>query len=381
MTSTYDVIVVGGGIVGASAAYHLVKAGAKTLLIDRRDLGRATDAGAGILAPEMSQSESDAWFYLALDAVDYYPTLVAALESEGAGDTGFARCGMLQVAATEDELAAFTQAKDVILARQQRRGRPAPEDLREVTGAEARELFPALGDVLGAIYLRTAARVDGRLMGGALLHAAEANALDTLNGSVSGLLLQGNRVTGVETDGQRFESGATIIAGGAWSAAFGDQLGVRIDVEPQRGQIIHMQLPDQQTGHWPVVGAFHGHYLVAWPNGRVVAGATRETGSGFEVTTTVAGIREVLDEALRVAPGLAKAKLVEVRVGMRPYTRDRMPVLGEVPGVDGVLLATGHGPTGLQLGPLSGKIVAEMALGKEPQTQVDLTPFSVARFR
>lgn len=380
MTSTYDVIVVGGGIVGASAAYHLVKAGAKTLLIDRRDVGRATDAGAGILAPEMSQSESDAWFHLALDAVDYYPTLVAELENAGAGDTGFARCGMLQVAATEDELAAFAQAKDVILARQQRRGRPATDDLREVTGAEARELFPALGNVLGAIYLRTAARVDGRLMGGALLHAAEANALATLDGSVSGLLRQGNRVTGVEVDGQRIEGGATIIAGGAWSATFGNQLGVRIDVEPQRGQIIHMQLPDRQTGSWPVVGAFHGHYLVAWPNGRVAAGATRETGSGFEVTTTVAGIREVLDEALRVAPGLAKAKLLEVRVGMRPYTKDRMPVLGEVPGMEGVLLATGHGPTGLQLGPLSGKIVAEMALGQKPQTQVDLAPFGVARF-
>jgi D-amino-acid dehydrogenase len=110
----------------------------------------------------------------------------------------------------------------------------------------------------------------------------------------------------------------------------------------------------------------------------VAAGATRENGSGFDVTTTAAGIREVLDEALRVAPGLAKAKLLEMRVGMRPYTKDRMPVLGEVPGMEGVLLATGHGSTGLQLGPLSGKLVAEMAMGQQPQ--VDLSPFSVARF-
>jgi D-amino-acid dehydrogenase len=141
-----------------------------------------------------------------------------------------------------------------------------------------------------------------------------------------------------------------------------------------------MELTGEQTAEWPVVGAFHGHYLVAWPDGRVAAGATRETGSGFAVQTTAAGIREVLDEALRVAPGLAQAKLLEVRVGMRPYTRDRMPVLGQVPGVEGVLLATGHGSTGLQLGPWSGKLVAEMALGQTPQTQVDLSPFSVARF-
>ncbi len=380
MSSTYDVIVVGGGIVGASAAYHLVGTGAKTLLIDRHDVGRATDAGAGILAPEMSQQESDAWFQLAVEAVDYYPTLVEALQAENAGSTSYARCGMLQVAATEDELPAFENAKQVILDRQKQRGRPAPQDLYPISPAEARELFPALGNVLGAIYSRTAARVDGRQMGRALRRAAEARGLRVIEGSVDSFVLESNRVTGVTVGGQAIAAGTTIIAGGAWSAALGDQLDVRIDVEPQRGQIAHLQLSREQTAEWPVVGAFHGHYLVAWPDGRVAAGATRETGSGFAVQTTALGIREVLDEALRVAPGLAKAKLLEMRVGMRPYTKDRMPVLGQVPGTDGVLLATGHGSTGLQLGPLSGKLVAEMALGLTVQTQVDLSPFSVERF-
>jgi D-amino-acid dehydrogenase len=215
-------------------------------------------------------------------------------------------------------------------------------------------------------------------MGSALLRAAAARGLNVLDGSVSGFVQQGSRVTGVQVDEQEIHAGTTIIAGGAWSAALGDQLGVRIAVEPQRGQIAHLGMAGEKTGEWPIVGAFHGHYLVPWPDGRVAAGATRETGAGFEVTTTAIGVREVLDEALRVAPGLAKAKLLEVRVGMRPYTRDRLPVLGQVPGSDGVLLATGHGPTGLQLGPFSGKVVAEMALGQAPA--VDLTPFSVARF-
>jgi D-amino-acid dehydrogenase len=210
--------------------------------------------------------------------------------------------------------------------------------------------------------------------------AAEARGVQVNNGDVKSLRLQGSRVTGVEVDGQAIEADTTIIAGGAWSSAFGKQLGVQIAVEPQRGQIAHLELTGEQTSGWPVVGAFHGHYLVPWPDGRVVAGATRETGSGFRVTTTASGIREVLDEAMRVAPGLATAKLLEVRVGLRPFTKDRMPVLGKVPGIAGVLLATGHGPTGLQLGPLSGKLMAEMAVGQTPQTQVDLSPFSVARF-
>ena len=375
---SYDAIVVGGGIVGASAGYHLMRAGAKTLLIDRQDLGRATDAGAGILAPEMSQDESDSWFNFAVEAVDYYPLLIEALQAENAGATSYARCGMLQVAATEDEIPAFEQAQRVILARRESRGRPSPEDLHPVSPSEARELFPALGDVHGAIYFRHAARVDGRLMSRALRRAAENRGLQLRDASVSSFARQGSRVTGVVVDGETIFAETTIIAGGAWSAALGDQLGVRIAVKPQRGQIAHLELGAKNTGEWPIVSAFHGHYLVPWPDGRVAAGATRETASGYTVTTTAVGVREVLDEALRVAPGLAAAKLLEVRVGLRPYTADRLPVLGQVPGVDGVLVATGHGPTGLQLGPYSGKLMADMALGQTPL--VDLTPFSIARF-
>jgi D-amino-acid dehydrogenase len=310
--------------------------------------------------------------------VDYYPPLIEALQAENAGETSYARCGMLQVAATEDEIPHFEQAQRVILARREQRGRPSPAELYPLSPSEARELFPALGNVHAAIYFRHAARVDGRQMGRALRCAAEARGLEVMEGSVGSFERQGSRVTGVRVDGQAIQAETSIIAGGAWSAALGDQLGVRIAVEPQRGQIAHLELAGENTGQWPIVSAFHGHYLVPWPDGRVAAGATRETGAGFHVTMTAVGVREVLDEALRVAPGLAMAKLLEVRVGMRPYTRDRLPVLGQVPGIDGVLVATGHGPTGLQLGPFSGRVVAEMALGQ--RSEVDLAPFSVARF-
>jgi D-amino-acid dehydrogenase len=86
----------------------------------------------------------------------------------------------------------------------------------------------------------------------------------------------------------------------------------------------------------------------------------------------------VLDEALRVAPGLAAAEIREIRVGLRPLTSDTLPVLGAVPEVRGVFLVTGHGPSGLTLGPYSGKVVAAQMLGQAPEA--DLTAFSVARF-
>ena len=129
---TYDTIVIGGGIVGASAAYHLVKEGVKTLLIDRNDLGRATNAGAGILAPEMNKRDPDDWFYFAVEAVAYYPELVAQLAALDAGETSYARCGRLLVAATDAELDDYRQAEQYILERPETRGVPTSADLHTV---------------------------------------------------------------------------------------------------------------------------------------------------------------------------------------------------------------------------------------------------------
>jgi D-amino-acid dehydrogenase len=374
----FDAVIVGGGLLGSATAYHLVAAGARTLLVDRADTGRATDAGAGILSPETNTRDPEAWFRFAVEAGAYYPALIERLADEQAGDTGYARCGQLVVAVSDDELDAFERARRLIFERQRRRGRPAPADLHEVTAAEAQDLFPPLARVQGAIYARGGARVDGRLLNRALRAAAEARGLVGRVGAVQRLVIERDTATGVVLDGETVSAGAVAIAGGAWSEAFAAQLGATIAVAPQRGQIIHLGLSGADSGRWPVVSAFHHHYLVAWPDSRVVAGATRETGSGFAPSTTAAGVREVLSEALRVAPGLAQATIREIRVGLRPFAADTLPILGPVPGVAGVFLVTGHGPSGLTLGPYSAKLVAGQMLGKPPET--DITPFSVARF-
>ena len=374
----FDAVVVGGGLLGTALAYHLVRAGARTLLVDRADTGRATDAGAGILSPETNSRDPEAWFRLACEAVDYYPALIEHLREDQDGDTGYARCGKLVVAVSDDEVEPFARARRIIFERRQRRGSPSLDDLREVSAAEARELFPALAPVHGAIYSRIAARVDGRLLNKALLTAATRRGLEVRAQGVERLTLGGEAVQGVVSGGEPIAAGAVAIAGGAWSETFGKQLGVSIPVEPQRGQIIHLGLRGTDTSRWPMVSAFHHHYLVAWPDSRVVAGATRETGSGFAPHTTAAGVREVLSEALRVAPGLASAEIREIRVGLRPFTHDGIPVLGPVPGVRGAFLATGHGPTGLTLGAYSALVVARQMLGEPAGT--DLAPYSVARF-
>lgn len=368
--AAYDAIVIGGGIVGLSAAYHLVRQGAGALLVDHGHVGRATDAGAGILSIATDLDHPEPYYRLAAHAAADYPRLIEGLSAEDAGETGYAVCGSLTVAVDEDEVPAL-EAVRASLA-----GRHAYE---EVTPDRACELFPPLGQVRGAIWQPCGARVDGRLLAGALRRAAEARGLEVRRAEVSGLRLRGDRVRGVALGADEVEAGCIVIATGAWSAGFGTAFGVRIPVAPQRGQIAHLELPGADTSAWPIVSSFGSeHYMVSWNDSRVAVGATREARSGFEPRSTIAGIHELLSEALRLAPGLAEAGLREVRVGLRPASADGLPILGPIPNVANALLATGHGPVGLQLGPYSGRLIAGMIVDGAPE--IDISDFRLERF-
>lgn len=366
----FDVIVIGGGVLGMATAWHLVRDGVRTLLLDRADAGKASDAGAGILSSRFLPDAPDPLDRLKVAALHYYPEVIERLHADDAGDTGYAVPGALTIAVDDDEVAPFEA-----LAARIRAGGGAH---RAIAAAEARALFPPLGEVRGALHSQADGRVDGRLLVTALGCSAAAHGLVLRRDTVERLLVEGGRIQGVAAGGEEIRAGWVVLAAGAWSAALGAPLGIRIPVAPQRGQICHLHMPDADTGAWPVIGAFRDHYMVSWPGGRVAVGATRETGSGFRPQTTIAGIMAVLGEALRVAPGLHAASLVEVRVGLRPASPDGRPMLGPVPAVAGLLLATGHGPSGLLLGPLSGKLVAGMVTGANDGA--DLAAFDVARF-
>ena len=372
--TAYDAIVIGGGVVGASTAYNLVRDGVRTLLVDRRDAGRATDAGAGILSTATNTDDPDPIERFEARATAYYPVVIEQLRADGAGDTGYGMCGSLTVAVDEDELAHLHQVRTGV-----RRWRAAKDHgFAEIGPAEAKALIPPLAEVKGAIHCSRGARVDGRLLAAALLEAAGRRGLEVRHGSVDDLIIENRAASGVRVAGERIACGHVVMAAGAWSKELGRCLDIAIPIEPQRGQIIHLGLPGVHTSAWPIVLAFRGHYMVPWEDSRVAVGATRETGSGFGAHTTAAGVLQVLAQALRVAPGLADAEIREIRVGLRPASRDGLPILGPVPGVERLLLATGHGSIGLQLGPYSGKVVADMIARGEAGT--DIAPFSSARF-
>ena len=334
-------------------------------LYDRRDIGRATDAGAGIVAPAMNTRDRQPQFELAVAAARAYPELIDSLAPAGV-DTGYETVGLLAVAIGDAEEPQFDTFARTVLEREQRAGHPTGQRLERLEPQAARHRYPPLGDVRGALFDPGGARVDGRKLAEALLSAAVAAGVEVRPESIDSTANLGG------------EAGTAIIAGGAWSPKFAAELDLSFPVEPQRGQIAHLGIPAElgETGSWPMLKLFSDQYQVSWPDQRVAVGATRETGSGFAPHTTAAGVRDVLQEALTAAPGLAMAEVLEIRVGLRPITPDLMPVIDRLPatGDVDVVVATGHGPTGLTTGPFSGRLAADLALGLD--VDHDLTPFA-----
>jgi D-amino-acid dehydrogenase len=362
------VVVVGGGVLGASTAFHLAEAGAEVTVVDAAHPGRATSAGAGIICPWVSGLEDGPFFRLYTGGARYYEELVPALAAHGQHELGFRRCGALCVSADESALQAILR-----LALRSARLAPEAGDIRRLGAEEASALFPPLRAGLAAVHISGGARVDGRRLNAALRRAAEALGACWRSG-VASLVLEGARVRGVCVDDEMIGAGMVVSAAGAWGAALMEPLGIVLPVTPQRGQIVHLHLPKCETADWPVVLPAGANYLVSFENGRVVAGATREDGLGFDYRVTARGQAEVLDAALAIAPGLGTATVLETRVGFRPAAP--APVLGPVPGIEGLVVGNGLGAGGLTIGPFAGRLLADLVLGRD--TQLDPSAFSLS---
>ena len=168
--------------------------------------------------------------------------------------------------------------------------------------------------------------------------------------------------------GEVHSADAVIVAAGAWSADLCRPLDLQLELEPQRGQILHLRVPKANTVALPViVPVLSDYYLLGFGDSRIVMGATRETGSGFDFRITAGGVAEVLQEGLRIAPGLKSATLMETRVGFRPMTRDGLPLLGCPSRTAGLVIATGLGRYGLTVGPYVGLLAAMLAVEKRPE--------------
>lgn len=354
--SDRSTIVIGAGIAGASTAFALARRGIAVTVVDGGDRGQATAASAGIIQPWSSSVEGPFYDLYAAGAA-FYPELLRYLAEVGVTRTDYRRTGALIVNADQRLL---DDTYERVLRRADAAG-PVVGRVERLTNADARGLFPPLAEELDALFISGGGRVDGRTLRDALLDGAERLGARRVRGRAA----LAEDASSVTVDGVVYDADAVVVAGGAWTNELMGQLGVEVPVAPQRGQITHLRLPGVNTTDWPTVHPISHHYLVAFDESRIAVGATRETGSGFDPRVTAAGQLQVLQDALAVAPGLADATLIETRVGLRPLADDVLPVVGAVPGREGLFLATGYGAAGLTMGPLLGDAVARAVVGEE----------------
>jgi glycine oxidase len=362
-----DAIVIGGGVVGLSAARALARAGASVLLVERRRIGaEASSAAAGIVSPQMEATADSPLLELALRARDHLFALTPALQEETGIDVDLGTRGLLELAFSEEE----ERALDERLRWQRARGLPVealgPEEVRE---AEP-NVSPS---VRRALFLPRDRRVDNVRLTRALAASAVSRGAAFLSGRpVTELLRDGDRVAGVRAGSETLNAPVVINAMGAWAGLLsGDPQPP--PVEPLRGQIVAFDVAPALFRH--VVCSPRG-YLVPRSDGRTLAGSTVER-AGFDKSVTAGSLRKVLDIALELAPLLADVPVADAWAGLRPGSADGLPVIGRG-AVEGLFHAGGLFRNGILLGPLVGELVAELAMGRP--SAIDLSAFDPARF-
>jgi len=349
-----DVIVVGGGVVGCSAAYFLAREGARVTLMERGDIaGGASGAAAGMLAPICESQGEGPFFELGLRSLEMFPALVEELRERSGVDPQYEPCGILRVA-LDDEAAADLR---------QQAARLADYGLDWLDAGTVREREPLVSSRLrGALWSPREGHVFSPFMTRAYASAALSLGAAVETGvTVVDLLREGDRVVGVRTKDADRHAGHVVLAGGAWGGQPAGAGMPRLPIEPVRGQILSLQAP--QPGFATIIWG-EDAYLVPKRNGSLVVGSTEER-VGFDCRVTAGGIAGLLEAAPRLVPSLADCTFQGAWAGLRPDTPDHLPLIGPAPGLEGLTLAAGHYRNGVMLSPITGTLLAGSILRGE----------------
>lgn len=346
---TWDVIIVGAGIIGLTLARELRKRSASVLVIDRGMPGReASRAAAGMLAATPGEMPA-ALLPFASASLNLYPEFVHELQDETGMDVDFRRDGTLLL---------FD---------------PPPPALNILTAEEISALAPNISPRGRLAAYLSEASVDPRALISAALQACKHRGVDTSFGDAvnSVDVAEDGRIAGVSTAKTRFAAAIVVNCAGAWSG----QIGPRpLPTRPVKGQMLSVAMPTRNLVRHVI--RTPDVYLVPRSDGRLLIGATLEE-AGFDKHVDADTIQGLHRAALSLVPSLAQARILEDWAGLRPGTPDALPILGPTD-VPGYFIATGHFRDGILLTPVTARAIAQVL--SDDKCSYDLRPFSPARF-
>ncbi|WP_404332213.1 NAD(P)/FAD-dependent oxidoreductase [Mesobacillus maritimus] len=356
METRYETIIIGGGVVGNSIAYHLSERYKEGLLVLDKKFPMTGTSGS-TQAWVWVHTKNPAWYAeFSMYSAELYPYL-----SKKIGDVEFKRTG---------GLAPFFKEEDREKAKQ------LAEDYQKVgikikvlSREEVLEKEPAINpNVAGATFSSIDGNVNPFRLIDMYMRAAKKNSVDysTYN-KVTNIERQNGKFI-INTDNEIYQCKKLILSGGIWSRELGKMLGVHIPVNQQRGQILVTE-PQKPFLNHTIRGMRQAN------NGEVLVGYSKES-VGFDRSTTLDIMQETANMAIKYVPALKKAKIVRAFSGIRAMPEDGFPILGEVPSIDDLYVATTH--SGVTLSPLIGTLMAELIIDGE--TSIPIDRFSVSRF-
>jgi glycine oxidase ThiO len=346
-----EIIAIGGGVIGLATAIELRLLGAEVRVLCHDFKSAAGHAAAGMLAPQAEQIPAGSMLDLCLASRTMYPEWVRKIEAISGVDPGYWQCGILAPRYTE----------------------VGGEDWLDP--ASIRHYQPQLSDrVAGGYWYPADGQVDNRALIHALSVAARSLGVEFQDGvKVTQIHHSQGRVTHLTTDRGEMSAQHYLLATGAWS----QQL-LPIPVIPRKGQMMSVVVPSAQLADLPLQQVLFGEeiYIVPRQDGRITIGATSED-VGFAPQNTVAGVNQLLTNAVKLFPPLQDFPVQQFWWGFRPATPDELPILGESAYAN-LTLATGHYRNGILLTPITARLIADLIWHQK--TDELLANFSWKRF-
>lgn len=372
MAERADVVVVGAGVMGCGTTYWLTRVGVKVLMLEQESIACGASGMAAAMLESVGHGANlpvdDPLTELARSSFALHQKLSTQLPEESGVDTGYRENPVIHPAFTEAEVAAL-KPHTLALQRQQ-------AAVQWLEGQALREVEPRLNrQVLGAMVSPQAQVIASRYVL-ALARAAERRGMQMRHGAVVGLEARDGRVSGVRLrSGDTVPADTVVLAMGPWTQHVAAWVGLRMPIYPVRGQLLELRVPDPQLR---TSISYGGSYLVHKADGVTLAGTTEEHDSGFANHPTDAGRQSIMRAALHMAPSLDEAEIQAQVSGLRPCTEDRLPLIGPVPGWQGVYMVSGHFRSGMLLSAISTRIIADLiTAGHSP---LPIAAFDPGRF-
>ena len=379
MPDKADIVVIGGGVIGASIAYHLSRQKLKVVLLEKKNPAAGSSGACG--GTIFLQTKSPGiHLEMALDSARRF----AGLEEELGAGFEYRRCGGMIVIEREDELPAVKS----YVEEQKKSGLEVSLLDRE----QARELEPSLSEtILGAAFSPIDAQVNPLLLTFAFVNAAiNCGAEVFAHTRVSGLQIGSNRIKSVQTDRGEIKTETVVNAAGAHAAEIGALAELEIPIRPRKGQLVVTEAAEPVISRCLLSAQYidakynpaqaqesGGVSIEPTVNGNILMGSTREF-AGFNKDVSLNGIHHIARHVLAIVPCLKKLRFIRAFAGLRPYTPDGMPILGNVTGLDGFIMAAGHEGDGIALAPITGEVIADLIVNGKTAYLVD--DYNLSRF-